>query len=78
MLAGAVIGYRGLIRELLREVRRALGSRRLPVVATGGYAALLARQLPEITTVAPELTLDGLRRVWAAHHAAPGLAAESS
>lgn len=78
MLAGAVIGYRGLIRELLREVRRALGARRLPVVATGGCAALLARQIPEITTVASELTLDGLRRVWAAHHAAPGLAAESS
>lgn len=76
MLAGAVIGYRGLIRELLREVRRALGTRRLPVVATGGYAALLARQVPEITAVVPELTLDGLRRVWAAHHVSPGPAAE--
>lgn len=67
MLAGAVIGYRGLIRELLGAVRRALGVRRLPVVATGGYAALLAEQLPDITAVVPTLTLEGLRWVWTAH-----------
>jgi type III pantothenate kinase len=64
MLIGAVHGYRGLIRELLTQLRRQLGSRRLPVVATGGYARLMAARLPEITAVEPLLTLEGLRLVW--------------
>ena len=67
MLIGAVHGYRGLIRELLRELRRALKCPRLPVVATGGYARLMAARLPEITAVEPLLTLEGLRLVWLAH-----------
>src|SRR5207253_5437359 len=33
MLIGAVHGYRGLIRALLKDLRRELGARRLPVVA---------------------------------------------
>jgi type III pantothenate kinase len=62
MLVGAVYGYRGLIREIVREIRRELGNpRRLPVVATGGYAELIAARLPEITTIRPGLTLEGLR-----------------
>jgi len=68
MLVGAVHGYRGLIRELIQELKRELRARRLPVVATGGYAHLIASKLPGITTVDPLLTLDGLRMVWQAHH----------
>jgi type III pantothenate kinase len=64
MRVGAVHGYRGLIRELVREVKAELGVRRLPVVATGGYARLMARGLAEIGAVDPNLTLDGLRRFW--------------
>jgi type III pantothenate kinase len=66
MLIGAVRGYRGLIRELLRDLKKELGARRLPVVATGGYARLMATGLPEITAVEPLLTLEGLRLVWEA------------
>lgn len=61
MLVGAVHGYRGLVRELIRGIGTALQSPDLPVVATGGYARLLASKLPEITTVRPALTLEGLR-----------------
>ena len=64
MLIGAVQGYRGLIRGLLAELKRELRCRRLPVVATGGYAQLLAAKLPEITAVEPLLTLEGVRLVW--------------
>ncbi|MGA2866610.1 MAG: type III pantothenate kinase [Verrucomicrobiota bacterium] len=67
MLLGAVHGYRGLVRGLIFELRRELKARRLPVVATGGYAELIAAKLPEITAVAPLLTLEGLRLVWRAH-----------
>jgi type III pantothenate kinase len=61
MRIGAVHGYRGLVRELIREVRRELGARRLPVIATGGCARLIASGLPEITAVDAGLTLEGLR-----------------
>jgi type III pantothenate kinase len=67
MLVGAVHGYRGLVRELILELKRELKRRRLPVVATGGYAELIARKLPEITAVRPLLTLEGVRLVWQAH-----------
>lgn len=63
MLIGAVHGYRGLVRELIGELKRELNVKRLPVVATGGYAAMLARGVPEITAVEPNLTLEGLRLV---------------
>jgi type III pantothenate kinase len=61
MLIGAVHGYRGLVRELLHELKRELACENLPVVATGGYAKLIARKLPEIAAVEPLLTLEGLR-----------------
>lgn len=70
MLVGAVHGYRGLVRELIGELKGELKARRLPVVATGGYARLIAARLPEITAVRPNLTLEGLRLLWAGHHPA--------
>ena len=66
MLVGAVQGYRGLVRELIGELKRELKAKNLPVVATGGYAKLIAAKLPEISAVAPDLTLEGLRLVWQA------------
>ncbi len=66
MLAGAVHGYRGLVRGLIGELKRELKVKNLPVVATGGYAKLIAARLPEISAVAPDLTLEGLRLVWSA------------
>lgn len=67
MLVGAVHGYRGLIRGLLAELKRELKAQRLPVIATGGYAKLIASKMPEITAVRPELTLEGLRLTWQAN-----------
>ncbi len=69
MLVGAVHGYRGLVRELIAELKRELRARDLPVIATGGYARLMASKLPEISAVEPNLTLEGLRLTWAATHA---------
>lgn len=61
MMAGAVHGYRGLVREILHQIRQELKVKKLAVVATGGYASLIAEKLPEIDTVHPNLTLEGLR-----------------
>ena len=67
MLVGAVHGYRGLIRGLLGELKRELNAKRLPVIATGGYAKLIAAKMPEISAVRPDLTLEGLRLTWVTH-----------
>jgi len=67
MLVGAVHGYRGLIRGLLVELKRELKVKRLPVIATGGYAKLIASKMPEISAVRADLTLEGLRLMWLAH-----------
>ena len=66
MLVGAVQGYRGLVLELIRALKRELKAPRLPVVATGGYAELIGSRLKAITAVDPLLTLEGLRLVWQA------------
>ena len=60
MQAGAVFGYRGLVREILARLREEMAGDPV-VVATGGDAALIAKGLPEIRHVDPDLTLEGLR-----------------
>ena len=64
MISGAVLGYRGLVREILAQITKEVFSRRkVKIVATGGYAKLIADPLPEIEAVHPNLTLEGLRIV---------------
>ncbi len=64
MLSGAVFGYRGLVREILSHIRmEQFPRKKVYVVATGGYARLIAGRLPEIDVVHPNLTLEGLRIV---------------
>jgi len=72
MLIGAVHGYRGMIRELVAQIKRALKCRDLPVIATGGCARIIAAKLPEITAVAPLLTLEGLRLAWEGRQSVDG------
>lgn len=62
MMSGAVLGYRGLVREILIRLTAENFPRKKPrLIATGGYAQLIARKLPEIEAVHPNLTLEGLR-----------------
>ena len=60
MQAGAVFGYRGLVREIIARLRSEMAGDPV-IVATGGDAALIARGLPEIQVVDPDLTLEGIR-----------------
>jgi type III pantothenate kinase len=64
MEVGAVIGYRGLVKEILAALRREPRLHNAVAVATGGYAPLIARQVPEIQCVNPLLTLEGLRLIY--------------
>lgn len=73
--AGTVFGYRGLVKELLARIREELaengpGCAPVHVVATGGDAALIARGVPEIRCVDPNITLEGLRLIAVANLAA--------
>ncbi|HVF71115.1 MAG TPA: type III pantothenate kinase [Chthoniobacterales bacterium] len=62
MMSGAVYGYRGLVHEILARLVAENFRRRKPrIVATGGYAQLIAEKLPEIEAIHPNLTLEGLR-----------------
>ena len=64
MEVGAVIGYRGLVKEILAALRREPGLKRAVVVATGGYGDLIAQKVPAIQHVNPLLTLEGLRFIY--------------
>jgi type III pantothenate kinase len=62
MRSGAVFGYRGLVREILARIRsEQFRGKKVVVVATGGYARLIAGELAEIGVIRPHLTLEGLR-----------------
>jgi type III pantothenate kinase len=64
MRSGAVFGYRGLVREILARIKAEQFSRKkVAVVATGGYARLVAEQLREVAVIHPHLALEGLRIV---------------
>jgi type III pantothenate kinase len=62
MMSGAIFGYRGLVKEILAKIgAEAFGNKKTRVIATGGYARLIAAHLPQIDAVHPNLTLEGLR-----------------
>lgn len=67
MQVGAVIGYRGLIREILAALAQELPSAP-SIYATGGDAALIAAGMPEIPMVSPDLTLQGIRKIGDLNH----------
>ena len=64
MRSGAIHGYRGLVREILVQIKRERFSKgKVYIVATGGYAGLLAGRIREIEAIVPQLALEGLRIV---------------
>ena len=60
MQSGFIFGYVGLIEGLIARIQNELGTK-TRVIATGGYADLLAKETEVIEIVAPYLTLTGLR-----------------
>ena len=50
------------MREIITRIKtEQFPSKKVHVVATGGYAKLIAAKLPEIGAIHPNLTLEGLR-----------------
>ncbi len=63
MQSGIVFGYVGLVEGIVARIRQELGGK-AKVVATGGYAGLIARETTVIDEVNPDLTLIGLRLIY--------------
>jgi type III pantothenate kinase len=63
MQSGIVFGYVGLIEGIVARIQQELGER-AKVVATGGFAELIARETAVIDVVNPNLTLIGLRLIY--------------
>jgi len=63
ILAGAAIGYRGMVKGILDALRQELDAPQAHIVATGGDAAWIIAGMGERIVVDPDLTLHGLRLV---------------
>ena len=62
MLSGAFHGYRGLVIEIIQQIEKELGAK-AKIIATGGYAGLISRDLSLIEEVNPFITMEGMRKV---------------
>jgi type III pantothenate kinase len=63
MQSGIVYGYVGLIENIVARIQKELGSK-AKVVATGGYADLLAEETSVIELVNTDLTMIGLNLIY--------------
>lgn len=63
MQSGLVYGYVGLIEGIIARIQQELGEKAM-VVATGGYAELIAGETSIIDVVNLDLTLIGLRLIY--------------
>ena len=63
MQSGIIFGYVGLVEGIVTRIQQELGEKAM-VVATGGYAELIAKETAVIDTVNLDLTLVGLRLIY--------------
>ena len=68
--SGAFFGYVGLVEGIVDRIQEELGGG-ATVIATGGLAPVIASETTRIHHLDPDLTLDGIRRVWDRNQAAP-------
>lgn len=66
--SGIYWGTVGMVSHLIDLLCNEIGNRPT-ILATGGDAKTLAREIPLITTVLPDLTLEGIRLVYQSHAA---------
>jgi type III pantothenate kinase len=65
MQSGLFLGYTSMIEGLVGRIRAELQAPQAAVIGTGGLAPVFAEHTELIAHIAPNLTLDGLRIIWA-------------
>ena len=63
MQSGIIYGYVGLVEGIIGRIQKELGEK-ATVVATGGYAKVIAKETKIFDAVNPDLVLVGLRLIW--------------
>jgi type III pantothenate kinase len=63
MQSGIIFGYVGLIEGIVARIQKELGEK-AKVIATGGYATLIAKETKVFDEVNPTLTLIGLKLIY--------------
>ena len=63
--SGALYGFAGQVDGLVRRIAAEMGVPITAVIATGGLAPIVVPESDTITVHAPDLTLQGLRLVYA-------------
>jgi type III pantothenate kinase len=66
--SGLVYGFASLVDGMVERIRDELEAPDAPAIATGGLAELIAPHTRTISRVDLDLTLEGLRLVWARNH----------
>jgi type III pantothenate kinase len=63
MQSGIIFGYVAMVEGIVARITKELGEKPL-VIATGGYAGIIAQETNVIDRVNPDLTLIGLRLIY--------------
>ncbi len=64
MQAGLVFGFAGLVDYIVKKIRREMKLPAMPVVATGGFSEIIAKEISCIDHVDKLLTLQGLKYLY--------------
>jgi type III pantothenate kinase len=71
MRIGAMVGYRGMVREILHHLMQSFPGSRPHLAATGGYATQALKGLTLSIQIDPHLTLKGLVQIYRLNRFAP-------
>jgi type III pantothenate kinase len=63
MQSGAIYGFAGQADYIIRKIKKQLGEN-TTVVATGGFARLIAAEVKSIDIINSQLTLNGLKKIY--------------
>jgi type III pantothenate kinase len=70
--AGLLYGYVGQVNYIVERMKEEMGEPQVPVVATGGFAHLIAQESKVIDHIDGLLTLKGLRMIYEKNHSFQG------
>lgn len=64
IVIGAIVGYRGIVRETVEYIKKSLSTNDVHLAATGGFAGWILSELDMPFIIEPNLTLIGLSLIY--------------